>query len=45
MSLKNASVYYGFDTVELENVDKKYNHPTIIGMRDIKNQILNKIIE
>ena len=39
--LKELSVKYGFTPIVFENVDKRCGHPTIQGMNDIKDQILN----
>lgn len=43
--LKTASEKYGITPISFENIDKRNGHPTIKGMEDIKNQVLNKILK
>lgn len=40
---KSACVHYGLKPVILHNIDKRGGHPTIKGMEEIKNQIINSI--
>ncbi len=41
--LKTASKHYGITSVELKDIEKTDGHPTVAGMKSIKNQILNTI--
>lgn len=41
--LKTACEHYGITAVELKNIEKQNGHPTIAGMKSIKNQILNML--
>lgn len=38
-----ACEHYGVDYVALEDIDKKSGHPTILGMKQIKEQILDRL--
>ena len=38
--LKAACEYFGIEWVELESIDKMCGHPSILGMEQIKNQII-----
>ena len=40
---KSACAHYGIKPVVLQNIDKRCGHPTIKGMEEIKNQIINSI--
>ena len=31
---------YGVDLLELENIDKQFGHPSIAGMKQIKEQVI-----
>ena len=39
----NSAELYGITAITLKDIDKTHGHPTIKGMNQIKNQILNKI--
>lgn len=41
--MKNASKKLGVDFVELEDIDKYAGHPTMLGMTQICNQVLEKL--
>lgn len=38
--MKAACEYYGIPSIQLKNVDKVWGHPTIEGMKNIKDQVL-----
>ena len=38
-AIKTASEHYGTSYIAFESIDKRCGHPTIQGMRDIKNQV------
>ena len=38
-----ACAHYGVETVVLKDIDKKSGHPTILGMTQIKEQILDRL--
>ena len=40
---KEACNHYGIEFVQLENIDKMCGHPSILGMKQIKNQVLNAL--
>lgn len=40
---KSACAHYGIKPVVLQNIDKRGGHPTIKGMKEIKNQIINSL--
>ena len=40
-----ASEHYGVDCIKLKDIDKTSGHPTIKGMEQIKNQILEGLIK
>ena len=40
---KEACKKYGVDVIELQNIDKQHGHPTILGMKQIKEQVLGYI--
>lgn len=39
--MKIACERYGITTVTFDSIDKRCGHPTIQGMKDIKNEVLN----
>ena len=39
--IKEAGEYFGCDVVELKCIEKYYGHPTIKGMKQISEQVLN----
>lgn len=39
--MKRVCQFYGITEILFDNIDKEYGHPTIKGMQDIKNAILN----
>lgn len=41
--MKTACEYYGIQSVELKNIDKNCGHPTVKGMRNIKEQVLKQL--
>ena len=41
--MKAAAVHYGTDVVELHDVEKIANHPTVKGMEQIKDQIIEQL--
>ena len=41
--IKRACKHYSAKTVFLSEIDKKADHPTVLGMTQIKNQILKKL--
>ena len=41
--IKGVAEHYGVKLVELHGIDKIYDHPTIKGMNEIKNQILESL--
>lgn len=40
---KTACEYFGIKYVALQNIDKRGGHPTVKGMKEIKNQIIESI--
>lgn len=40
---KIACKKYGIDVIQLSDIDKQHGHPTILGMRQIKDQIISFI--
>ena len=42
--IKNACEHYGIETVSLSDIDKKSDHPTVPGMKQIKEQVLKSLI-
>ena len=40
---KEACNHYGIEFVQLESIDKMGGHPSVLGMEQIKNQILNAL--
>lgn len=40
---KAACTHYGIKPVALHNIDKRGGHPTIKGMKEIKNQIIDSL--
>ena len=40
---KQIGEYFGVNVIQFENIDKMCGHPTVQGMKDIKNQILKEI--
>jgi hypothetical protein len=42
--LSHAADRYGFEKVELADIDKLAGHPTIKGMEQIKKQIKEKLL-
>ncbi len=40
---KIACEHYGITAIELKNIEKQNCHPTVEGMKTIKNQILNNL--
>ena len=40
---KAACAHYGIKPVALHNIDKRCGHPTIKGMKEIKNQIIDSL--
>ncbi len=42
-AMRECAIRHGFEYVELSNVEKYEGHPTILGMEQIKNQILDII--
>lgn len=40
---KAARAHYGIKPVALHNIDKRGGHPTIKGMEEIKNQIIDSL--
>ncbi len=40
---KSACAHYGLKPVVLQNIDKRGGHPTIKGMEEIKNQIIDSL--
>lgn len=40
---KSACVHYSIKPVVLQNIDKRGGHPTVKGMEEIKNQIINSL--
>lgn len=43
LGIKNAAEHYGIDSILLRDIEKDAGHPTVLGMRQIKEQILRKI--
>ena len=43
LGIKNAAEHYGIDSILLKDIEKGAGHPTVLGMRQIKEQILRKI--
>lgn len=41
--LAAAAEHFGFDCVKLSEIDKTSGHPTILGMKQIKDQILKEL--
>ena len=41
--LKTASAHYGIKAVALDNIDKLGGHPSIKGMKEIKDQVLTAL--
>jgi len=39
--MKEVCQMYGITEISFENIDKKFGHPTIKGMQDIKKTVLN----
>lgn len=39
-AIKHASEHFGTSYIELQNIDKKSGHPTILGMEQICNQLI-----
>lgn len=39
--MRRACQIYGLTAIIFDNIDKKCGHPTIKGMQDIKNTVLN----
>lgn len=44
-SMDKICKHYGITNIQLQNIDKQYNHPSIKGMRQISNQIKNVLIK
>ena len=42
--IKNACEHYGIEVVSLSDIDKKSDHPTVPGMKQIKEQVLKSLI-
>lgn len=42
-NFKIACEYYGVELVELENISKTSGHPNVLGMKQIKEQVLNAL--
>ena len=42
-AMRECAIRHGFEYVELSNVEKDEGHPTILGMEQIKDQILDII--
>lgn len=40
---KIACKMYGIDVIELCDIDKRHGHPTVLGMKQIKKQVLEYI--
>lgn len=38
-----ACKMYGIDVIELCDIDKRHGHPTVLGMKQIKKQVLEYI--
>jgi len=43
MGMQKACQVYGITDISFDSIDKKCGHPTIKGMQDIKNKVLNVI--
>lgn len=43
--IKTACEFYNVKSIVLEEIDKTADHPTVKGMEQIKNQVLNIINE
>ena len=41
--MKEACEHYGVESLQLVNVDKSHSHPTVQGMKDIREQVAAKI--
>lgn len=41
--LKDACKHYGIQPIKFDRIDKRSGHPTVKGMQDIKNQILENM--
>ena len=42
--MRQACQKYGVTAIEFDDIDKKEGHPTIKGMQDIKNTVLNVLL-
>ncbi len=43
-TVKEAAHRYGIEYLFLENIDKKFDHPTVLGMKQIKDQVAKMLI-
>ena len=41
--MKNATSHFVVELVELDNIDKVESHPTVLGMEQICEQVLEKL--
>ncbi len=41
--IKTACEYYGVESIKFEKVEKMHGHPTVNGMRDIKDAVLKAL--
>lgn len=42
-AMKTAADHYGIPYLMLQDIDKSYGHPTVLGMNQIKEQVLQKL--
>lgn len=42
-SMAEICKHYGVENIQLEDIDKQYKHPSILGMQEIANQLMLKI--
>lgn len=40
-----ACTKYGVDLLELKNIDKQFGHPSIAGMKQIKEQVVKALYD
>lgn len=42
-AIKTASEHFGTQYIELSDIDKESGHPTVLGMKEISEQVLNAV--
>ena len=42
-AMQTACKYYNIDCIRFKNIEKEEGHPTVKGMQDIKNEILEYV--